>query len=130
MAVVQILLRNFFDAGIFWSDGLLRILVLWVGLVGAMVATRGDKHININLVARLLPEKVKAIADGIVKLFAATVCAVSARYSFHLVQLEYQDGGIAFGVVPVWLCEAIIPMAFAVIAVRYLIMALACLKRW
>jgi TRAP-type C4-dicarboxylate transport system permease small subunit len=125
LAVLQILLRNFFDAGIFWSDVLLRILVLWIGLVGAMVATRGDKHININLVARFLPEGVKGIADGIVKLFAAAVCAIAARYSFYLIQLEYHDGGMAFGQVPIWVCEAIIPLAFTIIALRYFVMALA-----
>jgi TRAP-type C4-dicarboxylate transport system permease small subunit len=124
LAVLQILLRNLFDAGIFWSDALLRILVLWIGLVGAMVATRGDKHITINLVARFLPEKIKAIADGIAKLFTAVVCAITARYSFYLIQLEYADGGAAFGLVPIWVCEAIIPLAFTVIALRYLVMAL------
>lgn len=128
LAVLQIVLRNFFDAGIFWSDVLLRILVLWIGLFGAMVATRGDKHITINLVARFLPEKVKETADGIMKLFAAAVCAVAARYSLDLVQLEYHDGGMAFGPIPAWLCEAIIPLAFTVIGLRYLVMALALFR--
>jgi TRAP-type C4-dicarboxylate transport system permease small subunit len=40
MAAFQILFRNLFDAGIVWGDILVRILVLWLGLVGAMVATR------------------------------------------------------------------------------------------
>jgi TRAP-type C4-dicarboxylate transport system permease small subunit len=52
VAVVQILLRNFFGAGIIWGDVLVRILVLWIGLTGAMIATRQNKHISIDLVAR------------------------------------------------------------------------------
>lgn len=123
MAVLQILLRNLFDTGIVWSDVMVRNLVLWVGLVGAMVATRGDKHININLVARFLPENAKGIADITVKLFAAAICSIAAFYSLRFVKLEFQDGGVAFGQVPTWVCEVIIPFAFAVIAVRFLIMA-------
>ncbi len=128
MTTLQILLRNFFNAGIVWSDVLVRILVLWVGLAGAMVATRGDKHININLAARFFPENVKGIIDGIVKLFAAAVCAIVAYYAMYFVQLEFQDGVMAFGQVPAWVCEAIIPFAFVVMAVRYFMMGLTCFR--
>jgi TRAP-type C4-dicarboxylate transport system permease small subunit len=36
---------------------------------------------------------------------------------------------VAFAGVPVWLCEAIIPFAFAVIALRFLILAALNLTR-
>jgi len=36
VAAAQILLRNFFDIGLSWGDQALRILVLWVGLMGAV----------------------------------------------------------------------------------------------
>ena len=39
LAATQILLRNFFDLGFVWADPLLRALVLWLGLIGATVAT-------------------------------------------------------------------------------------------
>ena len=54
LAAVQIFLRNFFGAGIIWGDVLVRVLVLWIGLIGAMIATRQNKHISIDLVARFL----------------------------------------------------------------------------
>jgi TRAP-type C4-dicarboxylate transport system permease small subunit len=45
LAVVQILLRNFFGAGFIWGDVLVRVLVLWIGLIGAMIAYRcNDRH--------------------------------------------------------------------------------------
>ena len=34
LAAAQILLRNVFDIGLFWGDQTLRILVLWVSLMG------------------------------------------------------------------------------------------------
>ena len=38
LASTQILLRNLFDAGLTWADPLLRVLVLWLGLLGARVS--------------------------------------------------------------------------------------------
>ena len=57
LAALQIVLRNFFGAGIVWGDMLVRVLVLWIGLVGAMVAARQNKHISIDLVIRYLRER-------------------------------------------------------------------------
>ena len=39
LATLQIGLRNFADTGFIWADPLLRIMVLWLGLVGAVAAT-------------------------------------------------------------------------------------------
>ena len=40
MALIQIVLRNVFDSGLLWAESFLRILVLWIAILGAMVATR------------------------------------------------------------------------------------------
>ena len=124
MAAFQILFRNLFDAGIVWGDILVRLLVLWLGLVGAMVATRTDKHIRIDIINRYLPAGVKPIAEAAVKLFSAAVCAIVSYYSLQFVLSELTHGGLAFWKVPVWVCEAIIPVSFAVIALRYFFMSL------
>ncbi len=49
LASTQILLRNLFDAGLTWADPLLRVLVLWLGLLGAMIASRSGKHITLDV---------------------------------------------------------------------------------
>ena len=127
VAVAQILLRNFLGAGIIWGDVLVRVLVLWIGLVGAMVAARQNKHVHIDLIMRFLPARWAVFIKGIVQLFTAGICALAAIFSFVFVRTEYADGGLAFGSVPVWICESIIPLAFAVMALRYLMMSL---MRW
>ena len=129
MAVLQIFLRNLFATGIVWSDVLVRILVLWVGLLGAMVASRQGNHINIDIMHRYLSERTKTVVKFIVELFTALICLIVAYYSLQFVRMEFVYGGEAFAKVPAWLCEAIIPFAFAVIAIRYLILALINFKK-
>ena len=124
LAALQIVLRNFFGAGIVWGDMLVRVLVLWIGLVGAMVAARQNKHISIDLVIRYLPGRFNLPVKALVEFFVAVVCTLAAFYSYIFVRSEFYDGGQAFGQVPVWVCEAIMPVAFAVMAMRYLMMSL------
>ncbi len=123
MAVLQIFLRNFFSSGIVWGDAFVRVLVLWVGLLGAMIATRNNNHINIDILSRFLPKKSKTISQFIVQLFAAFVCAVMTWLSLKFVLMEMGFGMNAFASVPAWVCEAIIPIAFAVICFRYCILS-------
>lgn len=129
MAVLQIFLRNLFVAGIVWSDVLVRILVLWVGLMGAMVASRQGNHINIDIMDRFLSERKKIVVKFFVELFTALICFIVAYFSLQFVQMEFVHGGEAFAKVPVWVCEAIIPFAFAVIAIRYIILVLINFKK-
>ncbi len=121
MAVLQIFLRNFFDSGILWGDPLTRLLVLWIGLIGSMIASRNNHHINIDVISRYLPAQSKKLITLIISLFTAFVCAIMAYYSFIFVIMERTDGFIAFGNIPVWVCESIIPVAFAIISFRYIL---------
>ena len=128
MAVSQIFLRNIFDSGILWGDELVRILVLWIGLVGAMIASRSNNHITIDVISRYLPEQIKQVTVLITSAFTAIVCAIMTGFSLKFVILEKQDGLTAFAGVPAWICESIIPIAFAVITARYLILsAITCI---
>lgn len=121
LAVAQIFLRNFFDSGIVWADVFLRIIVLWIGMFGAMYASRNNEHINIELGIKYLSDKLRPYIQAVVFLFTAAICAVVAWYSIDFVLIEYQDNAMAFAKIPVWVTEVIIPFAFISIAVRYLI---------
>ncbi|MBV1878366.1 MAG: TRAP transporter small permease [Pseudomonadales bacterium] len=120
-ALMQIVLRNFFDSGIFWAESFLRILVLWVAMLGAMVATREANHISIDALSRYLKPKLKRYTVFISQLFSALICATVAYHSFKFLKFEYEDQTIAFGVVPTWVCQAVIPVGFVVIACRFLL---------
>lgn len=128
LSASQIILRNLFDTGLIWADPLLRVLVLWTGLLGATVASRDNKHIRIDLFSRFFSRRVHEAIQFVVGLFTAAVCAVIAWYAARWVQLDYQDSLTAFSGLPAWVLELIIPLAFALIALRYLLHSLVWLK--
>ena len=119
VALLQIVLRNLFDSGFLWAESFLRILVLWVAMLGAMVATRERNHISIDLLSRLLPPGFFVPLQNISLLFAAGVCATAAYHCVVFINYEYQDGTSAFADVPVWICQSIMPIGFGVMALRF-----------
>ena len=124
LAVGQIILRNLFDSGIDWADSLVRVLVLWVGLAGAMVATRQRNHISLDVLSRYLPDRIRCMAELTTDLFTTFICAVLAYHSARFVHMEYIDGTLAFASVPSWVCQLILPIAFGIITLRTLVQAL------
>lgn len=124
IAVLQIILRNFFSSGILWGDGFVRVLVLWIGLLGAMIASRRNHHISIDVISRYLPSSLKRLSGLITSVFTTAICSTMTIFSLKFVLDEKQSGITAFAKVPAWICESIIPIAFGIISVRYLILSI------
>lgn len=122
LAVAQIVWRNFFGAGISWADPLLRTLVLWVALSGAVIASRTDNHIHIDFFTRYMPKSWLAPVRRLVFLFSAAICALIAWHSARFVRMEYEYGNIAFAGIPAWVTELIIPVGFFLMALRYVLL--------
>jgi TRAP-type C4-dicarboxylate transport system permease small subunit len=125
LALTQILLRNFWHMGIGWADPTLRVLVLWVALLGGLAATRDNNHIRIDIVSRYLSPAWRRHAARASDLFSALICALIAWHSARFVMQEYADGIVLFASVPAWLCESILPAGFALMAIRFLLSAVA-----
>lgn len=126
LAPLQIFLRNFLDAGLVWADPFLRVLVLWVAMLGALAASRQDKQIAVDVVSKFLSPRAKAVVGLLTGLFTAFVCTLVAYHSWLFVAGEREFGSMAFGTVPAWLCQSVIPFAFAMIAVRHTGHAFTC----
>jgi len=127
LSTSQIVLRNFFDSGIIWIDPLLRVLVLWTGLIGATVASRENKHIRIDLISRFFGKKLHLAIQVFIGLFTSIICAIIAWHGSRWLLMDYQDGLISFANLPSWVLEIIIPVAFGLIAIRYLMHSLCWL---
>lgn len=122
LAIFQILSRNLFADGVVWIDPLLRVLVLWVGLTGAIVAARTNHHIRIDVFVRYFPVALLPLIERLVYLFTASVCSLITWHAGRFVYSEYEYGTMAFASVPAWLTALIIPVSFALIAARYLLL--------
>ena len=121
LACVQIFLRTFFSGGFLWADPLLRYLVLWGGLLGAVVATREGKHIAIDVITYMAPERIKNWVRLVIHLFASTVAAILTWASIAFVRNEAMFGAGSLLSVPSWIWNLIFPIAFGLITFHFLV---------
>ncbi len=128
ISVVQILMRNLFGSGILWVEEFIRIAVLWIALVGAMIGSRNNQHIAIDLITHYLPEHYYRHLKTFTNFACGLICLIIAYHSLLFVQMEWEDGGLAFSIVPNWLCVSILPIAFLIIACRYLLSCFCNIK--
>lgn len=119
IAVTQVVMRNVFGGGLLWADAYTRISVLWLAMLGAMIGSRRQNHLAIDAIVRFLPPRWKRITTRLSNGITALICFAAAWFSCEFLAREYDYADIAFANIPNWWCEAIIPLAFFVIALRY-----------
>ena len=125
---LQIVLR-LLEHGLVWLDPLLRVLVIWVALLGAMAAARHDKHISLDLIGRLLHGRGVRAARVFAFGFAALAAFTLLRASLGLIEMDRESGTTLFGSVPTWWAELILPVAFGLLALRFVLRAFAAPER-
>ncbi len=123
IAFGQIIARLLFNTGWQWAGPTERLLILWLAMLGALAATRDNRHIAIDLLPRLLPPFWRRFAWGAGQLFAAVICALLAWGSVDLVLLEYESAGMAVANLPIWVSLLILPLGFSLMALRMLLAA-------
>ena len=120
LGALQIFSRNVLGEGIGWADEVLRIMVLWLALLGAMAASRDRRQLRIDLLSRYLKGRPRHFFDAIADLLTAFVSGVIAWYAFAFVSDSKSFGDMLVGSFPAWIVQAILPLAFAVIGARHL----------
>lgn len=124
MAFGQVILRNFFDSSIDWGDIFLRHLVLWVGYFGAVIATGEGRHLRIEFVSNLVPQKVRKIFFIITSTFAAVICYFLMQAAITFVQLEMESKTTLILEMQSWYFVVIIPVGYAMVSFRFIVRAL------
>lgn len=128
LAVVQIVMRNVFETGLPWLEPLLRILTLWLGLLGAMIAVREGRHITIDVLSTYLPQKITFYLQKLGRVFSMLVTALLSWTAFQMVLMEKEFETLAVLNVPVWWYQSVLPIAFFIMALRYFIQIFAPLS--
>jgi len=128
LAFSQVILRNVFSTGFLWADPLLRHMVLWIGFLGASLATQQEKHITIDLITRFVTSKTRNIVRIVTNLLAGIVCAILAHAAWTFLSSEIETNDVLFTIgessFPLWWFETIIPIGFALIAFRFILRAI------
>ena len=124
MSFGQLVLRNFFGTSIEWGDVFLRHLVLWLGFLGATLATGQDRHIKVDFFTKFIPAKARKVLLVLTSLFAAYVCYLLLRAGWAFLQSEVEYPTMLVNQIPTWYFMTIIPVGYGLMAFRFVVVAL------
>ena len=124
LAVLQIVLRELFSTGFLWADELVKLMVLWLAMIGSVAATRDNRHIRIDVLSHLLPPAAVVVAKVLVDLFAAVVCGVIAWQSWRYLGLEMEFEDTVLIDTPAWVAHCVLPLAFLLMSYRFGVLVL------
>jgi TRAP-type C4-dicarboxylate transport system permease small subunit len=124
LAVGQIVLREVFSTGFVWADELIKLMVLWLAMVGSIAACRENRHIRIDALSHILPKLAVEITRALVDVFAAIVCGVIAWQTWRYLQIEIEYEDMVLINVPAWIAHSVLPAAFLLISLRFVVLVI------
>ncbi|RMG13314.1 MAG: TRAP transporter small permease [Planctomycetota bacterium] len=144
LAFAQVFLRLVQGSGLFpdpvpWFETVARHMVIWVGLLGASLATAQGRHISIEALPKLLSSRgrrrVDAITQGAALGVVLLLLAVCSVYMLRLQVQPWLRGGAEplFSVerlgwaIPRWPFLVVVPLGLALIAWRFALRVLEAL---
>ncbi|MCX7697889.1 MAG: TRAP transporter small permease [Candidatus Goldbacteria bacterium] len=111
LSLTQVLLRLFLNLGLESADSIIRYLVMWVGFLGASLATYKNRHINIDVASQFFKKLNKNAVNLIVNSFSFIICFLFLIASIIFILNEINEAArIVF--IPVWVLELILPLVF------------------
>jgi C4-dicarboxylate transporter, DctM subunit len=93
-------------------------LTLWLAFVGGLAATRERKHLSLS-VSELFPERIRTAGHVLAAAVSAATAALLASASVGLLAANREEGKLLPGGIPQWASEAVMPVALALIALRF-----------
>jgi TRAP-type C4-dicarboxylate transport system permease small subunit len=90
---LQIVVRQFFDISLNWTDEVTQYFMTWLALLGSIWVTKNNRHLNTGFkMHRKLNERQICLIDGILALIivgvAALVAYQSVMFSFLAMDVE------------------------------------------
>ena len=118
LPLAEIVFRRAFSRGIPGSGPIVQHLTLWVGFLGAAIASRDGKLLALAT-GTFIPQGVwRRAADIFAAAFGACASVVLAWGGWQMTMIEREAGTNIGADIQAWVAQLVLPIAFALIAVR------------
>ena len=118
LPLLEIIWRRAFGQGLPGSGPIVQHLTLWVGFLGAAIAARDGKLLALATGTFIPQGWWRRAADILAAAFGACSALVLGYGAYQMVAIEREGGAIIGAGIPTWVAQLVLPIAFAMIAVR------------
>jgi TRAP-type C4-dicarboxylate transport system permease small subunit len=99
----SVLMRYAFSRPPAWAEELSRFLFIWICMIGAILVTREESHIEFTIVFDRLPAKVKSFTKTVIRLLMLVFCWFLAREGIRIYPIVAEASSPTFGISMGWL---------------------------
>ena len=103
-----VLFRYGFHNALIWSDELSGVLLLWLAMLGAVVAYRRREHIRITALERVVSPATGALLDAVSSVVVALFCLEMLPASYRLLVQESSQVTAALSIPRSWIVAGIV----------------------
>lgn len=115
-------LRETGNQGLAWAKAAATYAMVWVGFLGASLATRERKHLKVDASEKLVPLRFRPHARVFVGAVAGGFCFTLAWLGWDLVAQSMRQGtGSPVMNVKLWVVQAAIPCSAVLMGMRFLL---------
>lgn len=119
LPLLEIVLRKTIGTGVPSGSPIVQHLTLWAGFLGALLATRDDRHLALSTGDLLPAGKARTTATFFTRTLSGVVAALLAYASAKLVSADTGGDQKLVGSIPEWWSEVVMPGALILIAIRF-----------
>lgn len=116
LPILEVAVRRLIGIGIPASGPIVQHLVLWVGLMGAVVAAREGKLLALATGALLPAGRLRQVSGALAAMAATFACTLLVAGALELVANEREAMSTIGAGIPTWVAQLALPMGFALIA--------------
>lgn len=127
----EIVLRATLGKSTLVSDEYSGYLLCWLTLCGMLYAVRTGAFLQVAFVVNRLRGRGRALAEAVAALGGLFVCGVACYSTAVLTYTTWRFHGVStyFSETPLYLPQAIMPAAFGLLALAYLVQFIASLRK-
>jgi C4-dicarboxylate transporter DctM subunit len=119
LPALETLARRLLGEGVPGSAVVVQHLTLWVGFLGALLATAQGKHLALSTHEVIPAGWPRRAASILTRATSAAVCALLAYAAWKLVVADSGSSRKLLPGVPLWWSEVVIPVTCAAMALRF-----------
>ncbi len=115
---VEVIARKVFKTGVPNSSEYLQHMVLWLTFIGGMITSRERKHLSLSAGVAAIKEPVRKWIHAATGFLSSLITVAFAWCALSLVVIAF-DPAKRVGLFPIQLVAAVMPIGYAVMAVRF-----------
>jgi len=94
ITIAAVVARYVFAAPFFWLEEVSGLLMIWIVMLGAIVAERDGQHLSVPLLTEALPRRLRAGLETVVSLASIGLLGYTAYVGWTLSETALRQGKI------------------------------------